>query len=91
MSYFGAPYARHVFLHCDYVNDERQEMFRDIDAIPNDTGRTIMANSVDILHTLLGKPSSYVSREQNMLFWEIVVKHMSGIYRKVVNERNGIG
>ena len=88
---FNIENARHVFIHCDYVNDERQEMFRDIEAIPNDTGRTIMANSVDILHTLLGKPSSYVSREQNMLFWEIVVKHMSGIYRKVVNERNGIG
>ena len=83
--------ARHVFLHCNFVNAERCEMFRAIDSIPNGIGKTIMTNSVDILFTLLGKPSFSVSKEQHMIFLKVIVKFMSEIYRKIVRERNGIG
>ena len=83
--------ARHMILHCDFLNAARLEMHYEIDNLPHGIGRTILNNAEDIYYTLLGRKCSLVSEHDNLLFCATVAKHISKMYRKLTSERDGIG
>ena len=83
--------VKHIVLQCESNSVLRNAMFKEIEEMKDGTGRTILANTDDILLNLLGKFCPAVGESDMFKFWKISCVYISRIYWNVVNDRVGIG
>ena len=83
---FAYEDVRHIILQCECNIVDRNELFRQINEMPNGVGKSILDRSDDFLSTLLGKFCPGIDKGSMFEFWKISCIFVSMVYWSVVND-----
>ena len=83
--------VKHLVMQCPALQPERTAMFRDINVVENRCGKAILADGVNTLSILLGRPVDNLSQELMDEVWLLADKHISKMYYRCLSLRKGIG
>ena len=78
-------------MHCQYLNEERDSLSREIENLERLYGINIISPVENNLFTLLGKVPDIDNAEMMLQFYRIVATNVHMMYCKVLRTREGIG
>ena len=78
----------HMLLHCTAHTNIRSNMFNAINDMKNGIGVYILANSDNLIDTIMGKPVDTVAFEHVLEFWMITSSFVSVMYYNILRTRH---
>ena len=79
--------ARHIILQCPYYDQERTEMFNELEMMCEVWANRIVNQGHDLLHVLLGKQPDNFTFDEMLQVWLISGNHINKIYKSVCTGR----
>ena len=77
----------HIVMQCPLYDEERRNMYGELESLNDDTINQILEEPQNIFHTLMGKQPDNTPFEAMVNFWLITGKFISGMYARAISGR----